>query len=484
MKRNLICIVLGLSSVAATSAAQQPTEPLKIGNHVQLFVDDYLVESMQGVQLELQKPQPAGVAIRFDKPWEGNTSAYFTVFHDGDKYRLYYRGASEPTYVRPSALKPGETIPPIHRALTCYAESADGITWTKPSLGLVDFNGSRDNNIVLDDPEASNNFSPFIDTNPKAPASERYKAIGGDSAKGTFVFSSPDAIHWKKMTEKRVLTDGYLDSLNVAFWDPLRAEYVAIYRAYMMGIRTVKHATSKDFLTWTPGVLADYGDAPLEQLYTNATTPYFRAPEIYLAFPKRYVPWNHPFPDDPRHDGVSEAVFMSSRDGIHWDRRFMEAFIRPGRDPLDWVHRDHMIATGILQTAPDELSIFTERHYTFPSAYLERMTLRLDGFASVHAGYKGGTITTKPLVLDGSKLVLNYATSAVGSIRWEIIDSSGNPLPGLGAEQTQPLSGDETEHVIQIQNPKHRPASGLESHALRLRFIMRDADLYSFQVRD
>ena len=91
MKRTLVCMALAFGSIAATCAAQQAAEPLKIGNHVQLFVDDYLVESMQGVQLELQKPQPAGVAIRFDKPWEGNTSAYFTVFHDGDKYRLYYR---------------------------------------------------------------------------------------------------------------------------------------------------------------------------------------------------------------------------------------------------------------------------------------------------------------------------------------------------------------------------------------------------------
>jgi len=232
MMRNFACIALALGSITAISAAQQPSEPLKIGNQLQLFVDDYLIESMQDVQLVLQKPEPAGVAIRFDKPWEGNTSAYFTVFHDGNKYRLYYRGASEPDYVRQSALKPGEVVPPIHRALTCYAESTDGITWAKPSLGLVDFNGSRDNNIILDDHEASANFSPFIDTNPKAPASERYKAIGGDQPKGLFLFSSPDGIRWKKMTDKHVITDGALDSLNVVFWDPLREEYVIIYRAY------------------------------------------------------------------------------------------------------------------------------------------------------------------------------------------------------------------------------------------------------------
>lgn len=477
MKRAVALLAMMAGSIMASSVAQDNVEPLKIGNQVQLFVDDYLIDSMNGVELVLQKPQPAGIAIKFDKPWEGNVSAYVSVFQDGDKYRMYYRGASAPSYARRSALKPGETLFPEHRNLTCYAESADGITWTKPSLGIVEFNGSRDNNIVFDGGEASENFSPFQDKNPAAPASERYKAVGG-GGKGLFAFKSADGIHWTKITEQRIITDGQFDSLNVVFWDTLRQEYVAIYRAYMQGVRTLKHATSKDFVHWTPGEWADYGDTPMEQLYTNATTPYFRAPQIYLAFPKRYIPWRHIFDDDPQHDGVSEAVFMSSRDGVHWDRRFLEAFVRPGRDPLDWVHRDHMVATGILQTAPDELSIFISRHYTFPSAYLERMTLRLDGFVSVHAGYYGGTFTTKPFIFDGHKLVLNYATSAVGSIRWELLDADGNPFPGFGFDQTKPLSGDEIEHVIDIPTPKH-----LETRPLRLRFMLKDADLYSLQIR-
>lgn len=480
----LLAAALGLlpfcSSAAQTplgpQASAQP-KPLKIGNQLQLFVDDYFIESMDNLMLQLQKPQPAGVAIRFDRPWEGNTSAYFTVFKDGDKYRMYYRGASEPSYVRQSALKPGETVYPIHRALTCYAVSTDGIHWTKPSLGLVDFNGSKDNNIVLDGGDSSANFSPFLDANSNAPAAERYKALGGDS-KGMYAWASPDGIHWRKLAENFIVTDGAFDSLNVAFYDTLRQEYVAIYRAYLMGVRTIKHATSKDFLHWTHGELADYGVAPMEQLYTNATTPYYRAAQIYLAFPKRYVPWRKVFSDDPRHDGVSEAVFMSSRDGVHWDRRFLEAFIRPGRDPLDWVHRDHMIATGILETAPDELSIFTERHYTFPSAFLERETLRLDGFVSVHAGYYGGTLTTKPFIFEGNKLVLNYSTSAFGSIQWELIDSNGNPIPSFSYDQTQPISGDEVEHVIDIPVPKN-----LSAVPVRLRFSMRDSDLYSVQIR-
>jgi hypothetical protein len=478
MVRRLSFLLLAMVPCMAQAVEPMNVEPLKIGNQVQLFVDDYLIDQMTGLELRLQQPVDAGVAIKFDKPWEGNTSAYVTVFKDGDKYRMYYRGAAEPSYARKSALKPGEILFPDHRAVTCYAESPDGITWTKPSLGLVDFNGSRDNNIVFDSKEGSANFSPFLDKNPQAPASERYKAIGGDSSKGAYAFKSADGIHWTKMMDQTVITGGAFDSLNVALWDTERQEYVAVYRAYLQGVRTIKFTTSKDFLHWTPGVLADYGDTPAEQLYTTAMTEYFRAPQIYLAFPKRYVQYRHPNADDPRHDGVSEAVFMSSRDGIHWDRRFMEAFVRPGLDPLDWVHRDHMVATGILQTSPDELSLFISRHYTFPSAFLERMTMRLDGFVSVHAGYSGGTLTTRPFTFTGHKLVLNYSTSAVGSLQWELLDANGNVFPGFGFQETKPVFGDEVEHVIDIPTPRN-----LDTKPLRLRFLLKDADLYSFQIR-
>ncbi len=127
MRLSLALLVLSLGPTAVNATAQQNAAPFAIGNRVQLFVDDYLIETMTGAELVLQRPQPAGVAIKFDKPWEGNVSAYVSVFRDGSKYRMYYRGASAPDYVRKSALKAGETIGHKHPNLTCYAESADGV---------------------------------------------------------------------------------------------------------------------------------------------------------------------------------------------------------------------------------------------------------------------------------------------------------------------------------------------------------------------
>ncbi len=114
----------------------------------------------------------------------------------------------------------------------------------------------------------------------------------------------------------------------------------------------------------------------------------------------------------------------------------MEAFIRPGRDRRNWVHRNNMPALGILPTAADEISLYVVRNYTFPTVHLERMVVRTDGFVSAHAGYEAGELLTKPLVFKGDNLVLNFATSAAGRIRLEIQDSGGNPLPGFALEES------------------------------------------------
>lgn len=467
-------------SPARAAAASTPGEALRIGGNLQLFVDDYFIESMDGVELQLQKPQSAGSVLSYGEPWEGNVSFYSTILRDGDRYRMYYRGWNLPEYSNVSAVRTGEVLHLKNDESVCYAESSDGVHWTKPKLGICDFRGSKSNNIIHQG-DGRHNFTPFLDTNPKADPAAKFKAVGG--SRKLFAYHSADGIHWNLTRPEPVLTDGAFDSQNVPFYDAVRQRYVAIYRDFRQGVRTIKYAESQDFLNWTPGVWADYGDTPAEQLYTNATVPYVRAPQVYVAFPKRFVPWLEPIGDVPGK-GVSESVFMSSRDGVHWDRRFMEAFVRPGRDPRNWVHRCNMIATGVHQTAPDELSLYIQRHYNFPSAHLERLTLRLDGFVSAHGGYGGGTLTTKPFILDGTYMVLNFATSAAGSVRYEIIDEHGYSLPGLSLEQTRPIYGDDVERKIEVQPAKRSERSALAARPLRVRFHLRDADLFSMKFED
>jgi hypothetical protein len=248
-------------------------------------------------------------------------------------------------------------------------------------------------------------------------------------------------------------------------------------------VRTFKCAVSPDFLHWSPGQYADFGATPLEHLYTNAALPYFRAPQLYIGLPRRFLPWRTLFADSPE-PGASEGVFITSRDGVHWDRRFMEGFIRPGRDARNWVQRSNTPAWGIVGTGPEEISLYVVRHKNSPSNHLERLTLRPDGFVAAHGGARGGELVTRPLVFRGGELVLNYATSAAGGIRLELQDVHGNPLPGFALEETPVLWGDRIDAAVAWGGTGGAERlKRLSGTPVRLRFVLRDADLYSLQFR-
>ena len=127
------------------------------------------------------------------------------------------------------------------------------------------------------------------------------------------------------------------------------------------------------------------------------------------------------------------------------------------------------------------MSLYVNRDYGQRNAYLERMTLRLDGFSSLNAPYAGGEMTTKPFTFAGDELEINYATSAGGSIRVELQDEEGVPIPGYAAADCNELIGAEIERVVAWQG---RSAVGsLAGKTARLRYVMKDADVYSFRFR-
>lgn len=442
---------------------------MNIGSRLELFVDDYLIEKTRGVALKLHTPQPQEVAVRFDRPWEGPHSAYPSVLRDGELLRLYYRGLQD------------DGSPEV----TCVAESADGRKWLKPKLGLVEWQGSKGNNICWGG-YGNHCFAPFVDLNPRAKKSERYKAIAGCPP---VALVSPDGLHWKQVGKPPLIRQGAFDSLNLAFWDTVQEQYVAYVRTWddgrgkvnneFVGYRSIGRVTSPDFREWSDTVEIDYGNSPREQLYTNAITPYFRAPHIYLGFPKRFMEERRLLAESPEL-GISETVFMTSRDGSHWDRRFMEAMIRPGRDRLNWSDRSIMTAWGVVQTGVDELSLYYTENYRYKSNRLRRASLRLDGFVSVDAGYAGGSLVTKPFTFAGSELLLNYATSAAGSLQVEIQDENGKALPGFALKDCPLRYGDEIEAAVQWRGGS---VAALAGKPVRLRFVMRDADLFSMRFR-
>ena len=444
-----------------------------INSRLELFVDDWLIEEMNGVSLQMHRPIPQEVVLEFNRPWEGSISYDPVVMKEDSRYRLWYRGCgSESTW---------------EDQCTAYVESADGVHWERPTLGIFEFNRSRKNNIVLQGSDAKA-LCVFKDSNPKTPDSERYKAIGVGSPidkRATLRgFTSPDGVHWQTLDQDPILIapdDRWpmFDSHNIAFWDTLQSRYVAYMRGWTPpGIRAIRRSVSDDFRQWSNPEFIDLGDSPTEHLYKNACTQYFRAPHIYLMFPKRFVP-DRKFHEDWKDNGLSESVFMTSRDGVHWDRRFMEPFLGLGPDSDNWTDRNLYIGVGVVPTGPAEMSVYYIEHYKRPSIRLRRGTLRTDGFVSVNAPYAGGEFVTKPLIFEGDRLVLNYATSVTGDLRLEIQDTEGQPIDGYQLSQCVEIFGDEIERVVRWE--KGSDVGSLAGRAIRLRFVMAAADLYAIQ---
>ena len=108
--------------------------------------------------------------------------------------------------------------------------------------------------------------------------------------------------------------------------------------------------------------------------------------------------------------------------------------------------------------------------------------LRTDGFVSIQAPYSGGELVTKPVIFQGSKLVINYATSAAGSVRVELQDAEGNPLPGFALDDCPEIYGDQIERVVAWKSGTD--VNALVGKPIRVRFVLKDADLYSLRFTE
>lgn len=465
--------------------APQGPEPLALASRRELFVDRALIESMVGARLEPAVPRDEGEVLRFDRPWEGPFSGYATVIDGPDLYMLYYRGL-------PTAGADGSD-----QETTCVAVSADGLTWERPALEFFEVRGAATNNVVLADAApVTHNFSPFLDRRPDVVAAERFKALGGNHESGLMAYVSPDGLAWTRLQDDPVFTEGIFDSQNVAFWSEPEQCYLCYFRTWTgegySGIRTVSRTTSPDFRQWTEPEEMSFGEAPMEHLYTNQTHPYFRAPHLYVGIAARFMPGRQVLHDEqaaalgvnPRYfRDCSDAVLLTSRGGSVYDRTFLEGFLRPGIGLQNWVSRSNYPALNIVQTGPAEMSFYVNQNYAQPTASLHRYSLRLDGLASVRAGRTGGELTTRPLTFVGTKLLLNFATSAAGGIRVEVQDVDGQPLPGFELEQSVELIGNEIERQVRWRGADSADSDlgTIEGRLVRLRFRLVDADLYAMR---
>ncbi|NJD01101.1 MAG: hypothetical protein FIA99_00525 [Ruminiclostridium sp.] len=488
---------------------------LHIGNRRELFVDYVLIDRLENTRLTLHEPVSAGVAIKMDKPWE-ETQYSLAVIRHCNRYLLYY----------------GTTRAGEDNFVMCVAISDDCVTWRKPALGIVERAGHRDTNVTADENGQPFYAIPWHDNRPGVPENEQIKAItthvlsgrahtashDPNTPKRIVLWASADGFTFRKVVPQ----PDFVSSLNNSFdgglsmfWSEAEQAYVFYYRFFEnnlnggvipgaedkfgRGWRSVARTTSKDMLQWTDPVPMAF-DTPREQFYTNQTEPYFRAPHIYVAPAARFMEGRRalsdaqvkaaglkrdPFERNPEwlwHD-CSDGVLLTSRAGsAKYDRTFMEAFVRPGLGVENWTSRTNYPLTGILPSGANHMMLFVNRHFVQESWYVERLLLRLDGFASVTAPWYGGEMITRPFIFSGRELEINYRTSAAGSIKVEIQEEDGTPVKGYTLDVCPEIIGDEiTRTVVWRQGPDLQQ---LSDRPVRLRFAMRDADLFSLQFRD
>ena len=523
-------ILVGTAVALCTAGWGMSAQPIDVGENLQLPWDDSLVDvERTDAPALLHAPEFRGTVMTFDAPWEGDGVGTGTIIEDNGLYRLYYLAWQMDHAPESKWKQKGYRI--------CYAESRDGINWTRPDLGIAEFEGSKHNNLLFGTNDlVTGSIGFFRDTNPSCPPDERYKMIAvwckpgdTDSSQTPFyAFYSGDGIHFRpgskiydrikkedNRREKDVLLE--YDTHNCAFWDAPRG----VYRIYTRGwhpidrtkrrydgrfwaadqIRDIRQFSSASFSGWQYPEEVSFGEGAEDcEMYTNEAIPYFRAPDVILGFPTRYTErreWNRDVEKLPNRDyrayrmhkgeqwnyryglAVTDGLFMMSRDGKTF-KRWNEAFLRPGPERrTNWVYGDCYAFNGLVVTpsplgGADEISIYyPEGHWSGDATRLHRYAVRLDGFVSRHAPYETKRLVTKELVFAGNSLHVNFATAARGFVRAVIRDDAGAELASL------PAFGDSVDRILTF--PSDADLGAFAGKPVTVTFELCDADLYSFR---
>jgi len=479
--------------------------PTTISNWRQLFVDDTLLEYSSGVSLRINPPLKTGRVLRSDRPWEGHRiGAYGTVLEDQNLYKMYY-----------------DAVDRDGRIFHCYAISEDGIHWKKPNLGLVEYFGSRNNNILPLPPCGT----VFLDYT--ASSTQRYKYVtyghgrsGHMNQYGIRVWWSEDGLGWRAGEDYALPLNA--DTQNQAFWDERTGKYVAYLRAwdswpYTPGVsrRCVARAEVEDILKpwpydprkdvsysidnapkWPPPttelpIVFKYDDSDPENSdhYNPCVVKYPYCRDVYYMFPSTYL---H-FPDPPigkrSNDGLLDIQIATSRDGVHWNRLTRDTYVRLGRKDENDSGQMYMLV-GMIRVGSELWMYYAGYDYTHGAHDPEtmhytgaifRVTQRLDGFTSIDAGLRDGEIMTKPIVFSGGKLTLNVDASASGEVRAELQDEDGKPIRGFELGCCDPIHANDCEEVVTWD--RKYDISHISGKPVKLRFFMRNTKLYAFQFK-
>ncbi|MFH1699302.1 MAG: FlgD immunoglobulin-like domain containing protein [Candidatus Zixiibacteriota bacterium] len=487
--KSILCttIPIMLFLINSIPGAQAPVD---VGDMKQLFIDDYILADTSSVSFTVNPPQCLGPVLMPDNLWENWSLSYFNVLEDGGIYKMWYGSWDWPNQTR----------------RICYATSTDGVTWDRPNLGLVEYQGSYNNNIlpvVYDD-----GGTIFVD--PLAAEDARYKIMGNNPY--PYIYNSPDGINFTLVDS--ALLDMMPDSHNPMFYDTRLDKYVAYLRSWnflpdydnaAIPNRTVSRIEMLDPLSFweyppvdthfykfgdsrPPAISTELDivmtldslDPPDADIYTSGVVQYMENGAVYLAFPSLYYHYPEPPTGEFYNDGILNIHLAVSRDGLNWKR-----YRSPYMDNIACGDslRQMYIGLGMLKI-DDSLYQYlygveqTHANALKTSAYY-RFGHRLDGFVSLDAGLTVGTAETVPIAFSGNSLNMNFETSGNGYVLCELLDGSGGPIQGYSINEGDTLRGSSIAGHVSWNG--QRDIESLQGVTVKIRWKFMDAKIYSFQ---
>lgn len=501
-----------------------------LSKHRQLFINNRNVEvgrvesryGCHNVKRVLHQPTRQKLVVEPDRPWESPTLQMLSnnVIYDAQRkrFRLWYSCFRRQWY--------DACDMEVESCCLLYAESVDGVEWTKPDLGLYEAQGSKHNNICLSPPGQGIMWAGVME-DPHDRPERRFKLLGhGSTGKdhGVAVYFSPDGIHWTPGDSNPVLyarvdcgdshtlmgcrdprtgrfvaalrpQDWWLSYPDIPYYRYDRGDPQDVTRNGLCPYRSVGISFSDDFTSWPPPrevLRADLNDAPGTQMQGMTVCPY---QDIYLGFLMMHYA-----------DGADDTIdiqLAASDDLLQWQRVGQGTPFMPLGDEGPWRSRMIFAVSATPIVRGEKLYIYYNPHRTthytskpvhmdddiydryFPAsdepdelhrhAAVGLATLRLDGFVSMHVDGEG-FLVTKPFTFDGNELRVN--ADIAGELRVQVLDEAFMPREDY---LSRPATGDHVDHLITFENS--RQLGHLAGQPVRLRFLMRDTHLYSFWIK-
>lgn len=459
---------------AGQTASSRPGEAADREPSKYLLLNKRIVERTENAHLALGavRKEAGNPLFVEDKPWEPRfDNLYANVMYD-EQERLYK------CWYSPFIVDQAVTRVPVEKRKTlsyldalhgndremgvCYAVSKDGLSWTKPELGIVEYDGSKANNIVLRRVHGAGIFKDPRESDP----SRRYKLFGktGDDAEPVGVAFSADGLEWSKPQPCfQIAAAG--DTHNNAYWDHRLESYVAITRLWDGRQRTVGRSVSRDFVHWSKAEEIFHGD-PERQSYAMLV---FRYADVYLGLLMIL---------DIETD-VVDCELAWSADGGGWERVCEGRPLIP-RGPEGSFDDGCVYAAAYPIVREGEIRLYyggsDDTHGGWRKGGFGLARLRPDGFAGYEPtdATKPGIIVTRPIRCASDRLRVS-ADAAGGSLRIEVLDADGTIL-GM----SRPISADVTDAAVEWDQPDL--PNRLKNRMVRLKFDLAAARLYAFGI--